>query len=161
VLIGSVYFLAPHFGATLKEQIFGVAAGVLIAGAGMALFQLPSLRSEGFRYCWVSPWRDETVRRTIRLMIPGAVGVAAFQLNVLMTQSVAYWVDSSIVSWFNYSVRIMELPQGVFGISLATYLLPTLAGLATEKRHDEFRHTLNNGIDHLVFLNLLASILLF
>ncbi len=160
VLIASVYLLAPRFGQTRKEQIFGLAYGVLIAGAGMALFQLPSLRAEGFRYHWVSPWRDETVRRTVRQMIPGTIGVAAFQINVLMTQTVAYWVDPSIVAWFSYSVRMMELPQGVFGISLATYLLPTLSGLAAEKKHDEFRHTLNNGIDHIVFLNLLASILL-
>lgn len=160
VLILSVYFLAPHFGETRKEQIFGLAYGVLLAGAGMAVFQLPSLRAEGFHYHWVSPWRDETVHRVVRQMIPGAIGVAAFQINVLMTQSVAYWVDPAIVAWFNYSVRLMELPQGVFGISLATYLLPTLSGLAADKKHDQFRHTLNNGIDHLVFLNLLASILL-
>jgi len=77
-----------------------------------------------------------------------------------MTQGVAYWVDPSIVAWFNYSVRLMELPQGVFGISLATYLLPTLSGLAAEKKHGEFRSTLNQGIDHIIFLNLLASVLL-
>jgi len=32
---------------------------------------------------------------------------------------------SQIVASFSYAVRLMELPQGVFGISLATYLLPT------------------------------------
>jgi putative peptidoglycan lipid II flippase len=54
----------------------------------------------------------------------------------------------------------MELPQGVFGISLATYLLPTLSGLAAEKKYADFRGTLAKGIDHLVFVNLLAAVLL-
>jgi putative peptidoglycan lipid II flippase len=160
VMIASVYLLAPRMGTTLKTQIYALAFGVLVAGVAQAVFQLPSLRAEGFRYHWVSPWGDATVKRVVRQMIPGTLGVAAFQINVLTTQGVAYWVDPSIVALFNYSVRLMELPQGVFGISLATYLLPTLSGLAAEKKHDEFRSTLNNGIDHLVFVNLLASIML-
>lgn len=160
VMIASVFLLAPHMGTTLNQRIFALAIGVLVAGAAQAAVQLPLMRTEGFRYHWVSPWGDETVRRVVRQMIPGTIGVAAFQINVLMTQGVAYWVDPSIVAWFNYSVRLMELPQGVFGISLATYLLPTLSGLAAEKKYGEFRSTLNQGIDHIIFLNLLASVLL-
>ena len=161
VMIASVFFVAPHIGTTLKRQIYALAFGVLVAGAAQAGFQLPSLRAEGFRYRWVSPWGDATVRRVVRQMIPGTIGVAAFQLNVLLTQGVAFWVDPTIVASFNYAVRLMELPQGVFAISLATYLLPTLSGLAAEKKYDEFHNTLNQGLDHLVFINLLASLLLF
>ena len=54
----------------------------------------------------------------------------------------------------------MELPQGMFGISLATYLLPTLSGLAAEKNYPEFRATLRHGLSTLIFLNLIASVLL-
>jgi putative peptidoglycan lipid II flippase len=54
----------------------------------------------------------------------------------------------------------MELPQGVFGISLATYLLPTLSGLAAEKKYDDFRATLRSGISTLLFFNLIAAVLL-
>ncbi|HWF17681.1 MAG TPA: murein biosynthesis integral membrane protein MurJ [Verrucomicrobiae bacterium] len=161
VMISAVYFLAPRMGATLEQKIFGLAIGVLVAGVAQAIVQLPSLRGEGFRYYWVSPWNDPTVRRVMRQMIPGTIGIAAFQINVLTTQSVAFWVDPSIVASFQGAVRLMELPQGVFGISLATYLLPTLAGLAADKKYDEYRKTLNQGIDHLVFINLLATILLF
>jgi putative peptidoglycan lipid II flippase len=54
----------------------------------------------------------------------------------------------------------MELPQGMFGISLATYLLPTLSGMAAEKKYPEFRSTLRQGLGTLVFFNLIAAILL-
>ena len=160
VLIASVYFVAPFFGRTPQEQIFGLAFGVLVAGAAQALFQLPSMRREGFRYQWVTPWQDETVRRVVRQMIPGTLGIAAFQINVLTTQSIALWVNPAIISYFNYAVRMMELPQGVFGISLATYLLPTLSGLAADKKYGEFRSTLRHGLGHLLFVNFLATILL-
>ena len=64
------------------------------------------------------------------------------------------------VASFNYAVRLMELPQGMFGISLATYLLPTLDGLAAEKNYPEFRATLRHGLGTLLFANLIAAILL-
>jgi putative peptidoglycan lipid II flippase len=161
VMIASVLFLAPHMGHSLEEQIFALAVGVLVAGTAQAAFQLPTLCGQGFRYHWVSPWGDPTVGRVVRQMIPGTIGVAAFQLNVVMTQGVAFWVDPTIVASFMYAIRLMELPQGVFGISLATYMLPTLSGLAAEKKYNEYRSTLNQGLDHIVFINLLAAMLLF
>lgn len=157
VMIGSVLFLAPHMGRTLEEQIFGLAIGVVVAGAVQAVFQLPSLSREGYRYHWVSPWRDPTVIEVVQKMLPGSIGVAAFQINVLLTQCFSFWFEDSIVSTFNYAVRLMELPQGMFGISLATYLLPTLSGLAAQKKYPEFRDTLRQGLGHLAFANLLAS----
>lgn len=160
VMIGSVLFLAPRFGRELHQQIFGLAYGVLAAGAAQAAFQMPALRREGFRYRWVTPWRDETVRQVVRKMVPGALGVAAFQVNVLVTNGVAFCIDPQIVASFDYAVRLMELPQGVFGISLATYLLPTLSGLAADKKYPEFRSTLRQGLSYLVFVNLIASVLL-
>jgi putative peptidoglycan lipid II flippase len=160
IMIASVLFIAPRMGIKLEQQIFGLAIGVVIAGLVQAFFQLPLLSKEGFRYQWVSPWSNETVRHVVRQMIPGTIGVAAFQLNVVITYGFSFWVEDEIISSFNYAVRLMELPQGVFGVSLATYLLPTLSGLAAEKKYPEFRSTLGQGLGYLLFVNLLASIIL-
>src|SRR6267378_1886001 len=157
IMIASVIFLAPSFGPKLERRIFALAIGVVLAGVAQAFFQLPSLHREGFRYEWISPWRDPTVREVVRKMLPGSIGVAAFQINVLVTQLFVFWFDPQIVARFNYSVRLMELPQGMFGISLATYLLPTLSGLAAEKKYPEFRQTLSQGLSYLSFANLLAA----
>jgi putative peptidoglycan lipid II flippase len=166
VMIASVYWLAPKFGVGLPKgqklpvQIFALAYGVLAAGVAQAAFQMPTLWRDGFRFAWVSPWKNETVRQVVRRMVPGTIGVAAFQINVAMVQLVALFVGTGIVSSFNGAVRLMELPQGMFGISLATFLLPTLSGLAAEKNYPEFRSTLCNGMASLMFLNLIASVLL-
>jgi putative peptidoglycan lipid II flippase len=93
-------------------------------------------------------------------MGPAIIGVAAFQLNVTLVQLVSFWVDPVIVASFSYAVRLMELPQGVFGISLAAYLLTTLSGLAVEKKLPEFRATLGQGLSYLVVVNGLATVLL-
>ena len=160
VMIASVLFLAPHMGTNLREQIFALAYGVLVAGFAQAAFQLPTLWREGFRYRWVSPWKNETVRLAVTRMIPGTIGVAAFQLNVTLVLALALWVNPQIVASFSYAVRLMELPQGMFGISLATYLLTTLSSLALEKNYPEFRSTLRHGMGTLIFANLIAAILL-
>jgi len=166
VMIASVLWFAPRLGLDLPkeqrlpEQIFALAIGVLVAGVAQAAFQLPTLFADGFRFRWITPWRDETVSRVVRQMIPGTIGIAAFQINVLIVQGLAFFVGAGIVSSFGYAVRLMELPQGVFGISMATFLLPTLSGLAADKNFTEFRLTLRHGMAHLVLVNLLMSVLL-
>jgi putative peptidoglycan lipid II flippase len=157
IMIASVLFLAPRMGATLEQQVIGLAIGVVLAGLAQALFQVPSLQREGFEFQWTPPWHDPTVREVVRKMLPGSIGVAAFQINVLVTQCFSFWFEPTIVATFNYSVRLMELPQGLFGVSLATYLLPTLSGLAAEKKYPEFRQTLSQGLSYLSFANLLAA----
>jgi putative peptidoglycan lipid II flippase len=159
-LIIVVLFVAPRFGGRLDTQVYGLALGVLVAGAAQTAYQLPALWREGFRLRWVSPFKHPAVPLVLRKMVPGMMGVAAFQLNVLITQGIAYGVDPQIYAWFDYSVRLMELPQGLFGISLATYLLPTLAGLVAEKKFPEFRSTLSEGLGYLSFSNLIATVLL-
>ena len=161
VMIASVFWLAPHLGTEMHEQVFALAIGVVLAGVVQAWFQLPALRREGFRYRWITPWRDETVRRVVKQMLPATIGVAAFQINVVLVSWLAYGVDEYVVASFSYAVRLMELPQGLFGLSLAAYLLPTLSGLAAEKNFDAFRRELSQGTNYLVFVNLIASVLLF
>src|ERR1043166_2958270 len=160
VMIASVLWLGPRMGERLEQQIFALAIGGLLAGVAQAAFQWPTLRREGFRFEWISPWQNETVRQVVRKMLPASIGVAAFQINVLLTQVMGFWFHDGIVASFQYAVRLMEFPQGLFGISLATFLLPTLSGLAAEKKYPEFRATLGQGLGYLVFVNLLASVLL-
>jgi putative peptidoglycan lipid II flippase len=161
VIIAFVLFVAPHFGKRLETQIYALAIGVLVAGVAQAIYQVPALYREGFRFKWISPFNNEVVQTVVAKMIPGMMGVAAFQLNVLITQSIAWSTSPEVVASFDYAVRLMEFPQGIFGISLATYLLPTLAGLAAEKNFTEFRKTYKDALGYLVFINLLASVLLF
>ncbi|MBC8096495.1 MAG: murein biosynthesis integral membrane protein MurJ, partial [Akkermansiaceae bacterium] len=163
IMIASVLWMAPKWGTVLHEQIFALALGVLVAGVAQAAFQMPMLWKDGFRYQWVSPWKNETVQRVVRQMIPGTLGVAAFQINVALIQGLGLWLDrpeQPIIAPFHYAVRLLELPQGVFAISLATFLLPTLSALALEKNYTEFRSTLKHGLGYLIFVNLLMSMLL-
>lgn len=161
VMILAVLFLAPHMGTNLYQQIFGLAIGVILAGILQMLFQLPILWQQGFRPRFLNPLKHHAVREVVNRMLPGIVGVAAFQINLVLTNWIAYAHASHIVASFELAVRLMELPQGVIGVSLATFLLPTLSGLAAEKKYPQFRKTLKEGMGVVIYANLPASILMF
>lgn len=160
VMIGSVYGLAPLFGSTLEQQVAGLAVGVILAGVAQAAFQWPALRKEGFRLSMSIPWRDPTVRESFTRLVPATVGVAAYQFNVVATQAIGSLQADHVLASYNYAVRLLELPQGVIGVSVATYLLTELSRKAADKHFPEFRRLVADGMLHLCFLNGLASVLL-
>lgn len=160
VMISFTLWVAPKMGTELKTKVFGLAIGVLVAGVAQMLFQWPTLHKEGFRWRWRSPFGNDTVRIVIERMIPGTLGVAAFQVNIFLTQGIAKMHGEGILASFNCGVRLMELPQGMFGVALATFLLPTLTNFATAKKFPEFRATLREGVGNLIFVNGLAAVLL-
>jgi len=160
VMIASVYWITPWFGTELDDQVFGLALGVVLSGIAQAAFQIPALRRAGFQFKWVTPWKDPTVRETLRRLGPAVLGVAAYQFNVVITQMIADHQAEYVVASYGYAVRLLELPQGVIGISVATFLLTELSRQAADQRYPDFRNTLREGILHLVFINGLAGILL-
>jgi putative peptidoglycan lipid II flippase len=160
VMIPTVLFVAPRWGVVLEDQIFALAYGVLAAGVIQATFMIPALRREGFRFIWIKPFGDPVVKEIWGRMLPGLLGVAAFQINVLLTGIIAGMVDFEINAAFEFAVRLFELPQGLFGVSLATVMLPMLSGLAAENKTTEFKATLNQGLGYIVFVNALMGVLL-
>ncbi|MBR90317.1 MAG: murein biosynthesis integral membrane protein MurJ [Verrucomicrobiales bacterium] len=152
-LIAAVLLFAPMIEGGVEDKVFAVAVAVLVAGVVQLLYQWPLMKEEGFRWQWTSPWKNETVRAVGRKLAPAAIGAAAFQINVLATQCLGFWAGDHVVASYTYAVRLMELPQGLFGVSMAVFLLPTLAGLSAEEKDGEFRATLGEGIRHLLFIN--------
>ena len=159
-MLASVWFIAPLYGKELDHRVFGLAVGILVAGVLQAGFQVPALLKEGFRFHWLDPRKEPAVHEIVRRMGPTVVGVAAFQLNTVLCQGFAYSHGREIVSSYNYAIRLMELPQGVVGISLATVLLPELSALVADKKFPEFRSTLSEGLRQVFFLTLLPAVLL-
>ena len=161
VMIAAVLWLAPSWGPELKDQVFALAVGVLVAGVAQLFYQLPTLWREGFRPTWISPLQNDSMRTILQRMGPGVLGVAAFQINVLATYCIGFFVGEHVVASYGYAVRLLELPQGLFSVSLATFLLPALAGYAAEKKYGEFRTDMDEAARHLLFVNLPAAVLLF
>jgi len=135
--------------------IIGMAIGTIVGGAAQFLIQLPSLWKVGFRFSLNLNFRDEGVRRVMRLMGPAIIGTGAIQVKVLVDTVVASGIDGG-ASWLSYAFRLMQFPIGVFGVAIGTAAIPTLSRLASEENFTKFRSTLSDAIK-LVFLLAIPS----
>ncbi len=141
-LIGCAMWLAPR----LDVPIHALAWGVFIAGMAQLLFQLPFLYREGLlpRPKW--GWKHEGVQKIIKLMIPALFGSSVAQINLLFDTFIASFLVTGSVAWLYYSDRLLEFPLGVFGIALATVVLPNLSESHYQKGNNEFSNTLRWAI---------------
>jgi putative peptidoglycan lipid II flippase len=145
----------PMFGL---DPIAAIAIGTLLGGAAQLALQWPTLRREGFSYRPQIDWRDEGLRRILVLMGPGTAGLAATQVNVFVNTLLATGAGESSVSWLNYAFRLMYLPIGLFGVSVATATLPTVARHHTVEDQQSVRHTIANGLSLMLMLNVPATV---
>lgn len=135
--------------------IIGMAIGTLIGGGAQFLMQVPSLYKVGFRFLPVLSFKDEGVRRVMRLMAPAIIGTSAVQINVLVNLAVVSGIDGGR-SWLSYAFRLMQFPIGVFGVAVGTASIPVLSRMASEGKFKDFRDTLSSSMN-LVFLMTLPS----
>ena len=101
-------------------------------------------------------WRDPGVTKIRKLMIPALFGVSVSQINLLLDTFIASFLMSGSISWLYYSDRLLEFPLGLFGIAIATVILPALSSRHVDKSTDEFSRTLDWGIRKVVLLGLPA-----
>ena len=116
-------WLAPYF----AQPVIALAWGVLLAGIAQLAFQGPFLYRLGL-LCRPRLQRGHPgVVRIVRLILPAIFGVSVVQINLLVDTMIASFLVTGSVSWLYYSDRIVEFPLGVFGIALATVILPSLS----------------------------------
>jgi putative peptidoglycan lipid II flippase len=150
------YALGPHLGI---DPITGMAIGVVFGGALQLAWQLPSLRSEGFRFRPAIDWHHPLLRKIFSLMGPAILGNAAVQINVLVITNFASHIPGNgPVSWLGYSFRFMQLPLGLFGVAIASATLPSISRSAGIGNFDEFRRTLSRSLGMVFLLTLPSSV---
>jgi putative peptidoglycan lipid II flippase len=146
-LIGCALWLAAH----LSEPIVALAWGVLVAGIVQLFFQFPFLMrlhlfpTPGFN-------RDsEGVRRILKLMLPTLFAVSITQINLLIDTLIASFLVTGSISWLYFSDRLVEFPMGVFGIALATVILPSLSRQFANGSREGYSATMDWAL-RMVFL---------
>lgn len=155
-LIGSAIFLSPYF----EVGQTGLAIGVLIAGLAQWLFLMPSLFKTGVWSLFSWHTQHPGVKKILLLMLPAMFGVSVSQINLLLDTLLATFLENGSVSWLYFSDRLVELPLGIFGIAIATVLLPRLSSLHSEKDGGKFTSTLAWAIQMVLMLGLPAAVAL-
>ncbi len=149
-MIGAAIYLSPYF----DDPSSALAWGVFLGGLLQFLFQLPFLAKAGLlvRPRWA--WRDENVTKIRKLMLPALFGVSVSQINLLLDAIIASFLMTGSVAWLYYSDRLLEFPLGLFGIAIATVILPSLSRQFATENHHEFKQTLDWSISLICLLGI-------
>ncbi|MDT8441105.1 MAG: murein biosynthesis integral membrane protein MurJ [Desulfuromonadales bacterium] len=153
-MIGCALVLAP----SMEQPILALAVGVLIGGVAQLAMQVPVLYRHGFDLKFDADFRHPAVRQIARLMLPGIAGVAIYQINVLVSRLLASFLAEGSVSWLYYGQRLFEFPQGVFVVSLAQAVLPTMSRQQASGDLDGFRDSLRFALALILLVTLPAAL---
>ena len=156
VLIASAVWLTPLF----ETPIIGLAWGVFIAGAIQLFFQFPFLLKMGLLPRPRFDYQHEGVKRIFTLMVPALFGVSVSQINLLLDTILASFLQTGSVSWLYYSDRLAELPLGIFGIAIATVILPSLSRQHASQSKQEFSNTLDWALRIVILMGVPAALAL-
>lgn len=127
----------------VSDPAFALAIGVFFGGLVQFLFQLPFMYRSGLLVKPQWGWNDPYVKRIRLLMLPAILGVSVHQLNALVDTVIASFLITGSISWLYYADRLIEFPLGLFGIGIATVILPSLSKLHTTGDPLQFQATMD------------------
>ncbi len=138
-IIASVFLFYYRF----QKPVMALAIGVLTGGMLQFLFQLPFLMRKKVRFRFNFHLRHPAIRQIGLLMIPGVIGTAVYQLNLVIDRMFATALPDGSVSYLYYADRLMEFPLGIFVIAIGTAALPSFSSLVAQGKTKEFKETVS------------------
>jgi len=123
----SIITLGLLAGNRVRDPSIALGIGVIIGGMIQFFFQWPFLKHKGIRYRFRFNFQNRGVRKVFLLMLPGAVGAGVYQINALVSQIFAAFLEEGSVAALRFSLTLIELVLGIFIISLTTVILPALS----------------------------------
>lgn len=153
-MIVAAIWLAPH----LAVPITALAWGVFVAGIAQLVFQWPFLKNLQLAPRPKIDFHNTGVTRVLKLMVPALFGVSVYQINVLIDTLFASFLVVGSVSWLSYSDRLLEFPLGVFGVAIATVILPYLSRHHASQSEHDFSHTIDWALRCVLLVSIPAAI---
>lgn len=151
------FTLVPVMPAFGLPSVTAIAIGTVLGGVGQIAVQWPVLRRAGFRYRPHLDATDPDLRHIAALMAPSIVGLAAVQVNLFVNSILATGQGTGAVSWLNYAFRLMYLPIGLFGVSIATAAIPGISTQAAREDTAAMRRAISHGLRLMLMLNVPAT----
>ena len=148
------YFFMPNF---FSNMAYVFAFAVLLGGFVQFVYQMPFVHRQGFSFKPYFHFKDPYVIKMIKLFAPGIFGASIYQINLLVSTAFAGAIGEGRVSAVTFATRIHEFVLGVFAVSVATVMLPTLSKLITDNKKDEAVETLSYSLRLVALVTIPAT----
>lgn len=153
-LIGAAIGLRHYF----KVPVEALAWGVLAAGILQLLFQVPFLFKLKLLPKPCLNWQHPGVKRILTLMVPALIGGSVMQINLLVDTIFASFLPVGSLTWLYYSDRLLEFPIGIFGVALATVVLPHLSQEYAERSYTRFSASVDWALRWILLIGIPATL---
>lgn len=153
-IIASVFAIAPF----LVSPVYALVIGVLVGGALQLAIQIPYLGKFGMLPSLSFKFSDPAIKRIFILMAPATFGIGVYQLNLFVTMWFSSRLPEGAVSYLYYAGRLMELPLGIFAVSVTTAVLPSLSEQVAKKEWEGVKSSLSFAVRLVNFVTIPATI---
>ncbi|MEY4489646.1 MAG: hypothetical protein RIQ79_2154, partial [Verrucomicrobiota bacterium] len=133
-----------------------LCVGVLAGGALQLLVPAAALWRLGWRPC-AGLRASPGVRQIARLMVPTLFGSAIYLINMTVSRLLGLSLDDAAATVLNLSTRLMELPIGVFAISISTVFFPQIAMHAAAGDMHSLAKDYRHGMRLIILVNVPAA----
>lgn len=156
ILIVAALSLTGFFSLPIEA----VAWAFVVGGVTQLLFQVPWLVRGGLlvRPCWAPD--NPGLRRLLARMGPAVIGVAAYQLNVLVIRQIASALPEGQLSCYHFASRLEEFALGVFAVSVSIAALPTLSEHAANRDRARLLATFRRAVMATNFITVPSAVAL-
>ncbi|NNF99763.1 MAG: murein biosynthesis integral membrane protein MurJ [Desulfobacteraceae bacterium] len=156
-MIGAM-FAGWAFTDSQISRVVWLSIGVLVGGVLQLALQFWVV----IRYK-IEFWRHTSLfhrglKRVGVLMVPATFGAAVYQINILVGTLLASLLPAGSISFLFYADRLVQFPLGVFGIALATAVLPSLSRQAAAQNYKSMKETFAHGLRLVCFITIPAMI---
>ncbi len=136
--------------------ITALACGVFLGGVLQLLLQLPTLYRYGFPIRPLFDFSHPAVRKIALLMGPALFGVGVYYLNIMVGNILASFLPQGSVSYLYYAQRLFEFPLGIFIVSVAQAVLPSMSRQAAAGEMEGVKESLGFGLRLTLFITIPA-----
>ena len=152
----SIFFNLAIIAASMCfSKTFGIDAlayGVVVGGLFQFLVVLPSFFKIVKGYSFKINWKDPYLKKIFIMMCPMLVGIVARQVNTIVDQIFASYLQVGGVTALENATRLYLLPVGVFGVSISTVIFPVLSKAVAKDDMKTAEDNIVKGLNILLFL---------
>ena len=154
----TIIIMVVSFVSFFGQPIIAVALGVAIGGFVQFTFQLPSFYKNGYRLGFAPYFRHPGLKKMAILLLPVTLALAVSQINILVGTVLASYLPQGSITYLYYSMRLIQFPIGVFGVSMGMAALPMFSEHAVKGDFDKLREDFSFSLRLLFYVSAPAMI---
>ncbi|MDQ0215921.1 putative peptidoglycan lipid II flippase [Oikeobacillus pervagus] len=147
----TVVVLCTIGSALLFHKILGVYSlpiGYLVGTFVSFIIKLVYLKPSKFLN-WKQKMDISEIRQFYHIFWPVGLTIAVGQINLMVNMFFAARLGEGVVSHLNYAFRLVNIPQAIFGVTIATIIYPILASAQSDQNRDMFKRGIEKGLIYM------------